>query len=430
MANASKSSIYEEITLDKNGTRVALEGRTVDFKYYESIFSPQITASLTYIDTGDAIQAGTSVDTQERYGTIRNSLPITGKENLEFKIKGLLGTLDFTSNPLIVSEAPSLAQEFNREVVTLKLVSNYSTVNENKNVYKKYYNSISNTVNALLQNELGVPSNRINEVETTQNSYAFPGNGRRPFDVIISLCPKSIPTEGASGYMFWETRDGYNFKSIDSMISADSVQTYSYFNVSKAGFDSNDNNFRILERPTVIKNQNILDALRSGVYKTKNIFFNPYSLKYEEEYVSLSDIEIQNLGGQSYNVPSEFESGAGIFTRTNLSIKNPGNMEVGISTAVNNDPKNYQAISIMRYNILFSQLVDIIVPCNPNLRAGNVINCEFEKITVSNKNEGSIDQLTSGKYLIVQLCHSFDPKRSFTSLRLCRDTYGIYTNGG
>ena len=40
---------------------------------------------------------------------------------------------------------------------------------------------------------------------------------------------------------------------------------------------------------------------------------------------------------------------------------------------VNNDPKEYQATSSTRYNILFSQVVSITIPCNPNLRAGDVI---------------------------------------------------------
>lgn len=76
-----------------------------------------------------------------------------------------------------------------------------------------------------------------------------------------------------------------------------------------------------------------------------------------------------------------------------------------------------------------TQIVDITVPANPILKAGDVIVCEFEKVTVGNKNEGSIDEHQSGRYIILHLCHHFTSKRSFTSLRIVRDTYGLYTSG-
>lgn len=44
------------------------------------------------------------------------------------------------------------------------------------------------------------------------------------------------------------------------------------------------------------------------------------------------------------------------------------------------------------------------------------------------KELGSFDLNQSGKYIILNLCHHFDPQRSFTSLTLVRDSFGIYTN--
>jgi hypothetical protein len=60
------------------------------------------------------------------------------------------------------------------------------------------------------------------------------------------------------------------------------------------------------------------------------------------------------------------------------------------------------------------------------LKAGNTIICNFETITQSKKVEGAIDPVNSGKYLILNLCHHFDPLRSFTSMTLVRDSYGLY----
>ena len=96
------------------------------------------------------------------------------------------------------------------------------------------------------------------------------------------------------------------------------------------------------------------------------------------------------------------------------------------NTVPNNDPREWQAKAPMRYNLLHSQLMTIQVPCNLKLRAGNVVKVEFEKQT-SQKELGGADQQQSGSYLILHLCHHFDPKRSYTSMTLARDTYGLHT---
>ena len=82
----------------------------------------------------------------------------------------------------------------------------------------------------------------------------------------------------------------------------------------------------------------------------------------------------------------------------------------------------------MRYNLLHSQMMEIQVPCNLELRAGDVIKVEIER-QGDDKELGGLDEHTSGKYLILHLCHHFDSKRSFTSMTLARDTYGLHVKG-
>ena len=46
------------------------------------------------------------------------------------------------------------------------------------------------------------------------------------------------------------------------------------------------------------------------------------------------------------------------------------------------------------------------------------------------KEEGAVSQQQSGNYIILHLCHSFNSQRSFTSMTVVRDTYGLHTNKG
>ena len=49
---------------------------------------------------------------------------------------------------------------------------------------------------------------------------------------------------------------------------------------------------------------------------------------------------------------------------------------------------------------------------------------EFLHSISDKKEENPYDEQQSGNYLILNLCHHFDSKRSFTSMTLVRDTYG------
>ena len=63
------------------------------------------------------------------------------------------------------------------------------------------------------------------------------------------------------------------------------------------------------------------------------------------------------------------------------------------------------------------------VPLNTNLKAGDLINCEFPKLSVKDK---ELDPDKSGLYMIKELCHHFDGTQSLTSMKLARDTFGVY----
>ena len=68
--------------------------------------------------------------------------------------------------------------------------------------------------------------------------------------------------------------------------------------------------------------------------------------------------------------------------------------------------------------------MNIQIPCNTELRAGDVIEIDIES-QQEDKVDSPSDVQHGGKYLILHLCHHFDTLRSYTSLTLVRDSYGI-----
>ena len=410
--------------LSKGNKEVRLEGKTVAFDYYESIRSPNVTATMMVVDTGGSIEYSSKYDTQGRYGSIYNALPLTGNEKLEFKIRSSLGVLDFSEKPLFVNGAANPDQNSQRESIALSLFSEGAKLNSESDVLRKYQGNIGDSVRTLINQFLTSKSDRvkINEIQKTANAYNFLGNSKSVFDIICNLGSKSTVEKNSAGFFFFETQDGFNFKSIDSLVSQPPVATYIKSEVLQENFNSSFNDFKILSC-TIKKNQNVLNALNAGVFYTKNIFFNPKTFEETEVEYKFTDGKLVKSLGKSAEAPD-----VNAHTKTHYSILDIGTLETTVAGKDNNNPNEYQAQAAMRYNILFSQLVDIQIPCNPNLKAGDTIECHFEMITQSKKEQGAHDPVQSGKYLIVDLCHHYEPTRSITSLTLARDSYGLYTN--
>ena len=73
--------------INKDGKNANLIGKTVSFDYYESLYSPEVPATLLFIDADASIQSSKAQDSQGRLGSIKSALPITGFEDVKVKIK-------------------------------------------------------------------------------------------------------------------------------------------------------------------------------------------------------------------------------------------------------------------------------------------------------------------------------------------------------
>ena len=441
--SASEAASFEELTLESNDQERTADLRSgiVSVDYYEDILSPTVTAKIRVINTGDSISPKNPIDPKKTDGpkqSIYNGLPLRGGERLVMKIidqgktfnKEEKTGLDFSSDPkkyLFVSSITQVLQETQRESFLLNLVSREAIANETTRVMKRYNGPISGSVTKILKDVLKIDESRYS-VENTRGSYDFVGNLRKPFSTLISLASKSVPDvskNATAGFVFFQNQDGFKFASIDSLIKKPSKATYTYTDVNESSITRN-NDYKILKY-TVDKNQNLIENLRMGTYSFVRLAFNPLTFAFSQTKYNYGAKEgIKNLG-KDLELPKISDDSNltldQLPTRTVSQIVDVG-ATVGVSTDTNYSPEEYQGQNIVRYNLLMTQNISMMVPCNTDLKAGDIITCEFPKISREDKNE--IDQETSGKYMIKELCHHFEAKRSFTSMTLVRDTFGLY----
>ena len=169
----------------------------------------------------------------------------------------------------------------------------------------------------------------------------------------------------------------------------------------------------------MIRDEDQIKAMSEGLYCVRIITKNSLTGEYKEEIKNLlSDV---NLGEKQEKVVNDND-----YLKSYCFHISPGADDPGVSDTILNNPADYVPQSNMRYSLLHSQVVQIQVPCNVQLKAGEVIKLYLENITQSNKNEQIYNNLRSGFYLIKDLCHAFSPTNSYTSLTLLRDTRELY----
>lgn len=375
--------------------RIDLTNSVVFVDYFEDILSPCVTMNMQ-IATGNSIF---------------NTLPIRGGEKVVFDISTATGNFTLDGDyGMYVYKVSGYASDGQKEMFTLHLVSREGLTNETSRCQKKYEKlPINEHVTSILDEVLTTKKYESSNIERTSNSYSFIGNQKKPFHILTWLGPKGIPSTGSSGtsgelakgvagFLFYETKDGFNFKSIDKLVSAttsgaedSSVITYTYNNVIQE--NSIQNNFTILDY-ALEKNIDLMKSLRVGMYANKTYFYDLYTNKLDIYAYYLKNEIRSKLGTQDdLVIPSGFEES---FSRILVRTSDKGTLDPNDIAGSSGRDNADMAKSFSRYNLLFTQSLNMVVPCNVNLRAGGVVKAQFPKVESSQQT--SLDEEQSGKY--------------------------------
>lgn len=418
-------------------------------QYYEDLFSPSIFLTVLLVDTDGKLSSLIDGRTSGQNG-------LKGGERVRLIIdqtatgESISLKEDSNKTNYYIYKIYASTTEYTREAFIVELCPAEVFQNETSRVEKKYKGNIGNTVNQILKTVLGTNNYDASNIEKTSNEYVFYGNTKRPFTVITWLCPKSIPiknksspTAGTAGFLFYQNKNGFNFKSLDSLISGwypgttnrKPYVTYRYNPVGNPA--SYDSNFLIQNTPTFEKNVNIMENLRIGMYSSTNYFFDVNDRTFYLHKYKLNDsydlMEHTSGSNKKPQVPLGLDQNPSrlmVRILDNFNVDSGSkNVEDSTTAAINNSNDNtplYQAASLARYNLAFSQKLNITVPLNLKLTVGDLIKLEFPEIKVgTDKNR---DDNKSGFYLIKELSHVFAQNKGYTGLKLIRDSYGVKQN--
>ena len=442
--SAISKSIYEKFIIESSdGSRnVDISAGVIAFTYFENIFSPTLTARAIVVNTGNTVRGEDGT-----MQTVYNGLPIRGGERVLIKIAGNSSVnkgLDFSDTPsryFHIGSVTNVLIDEGTETFTLNLVSRETITNETVKVGKKFPTSqkISDSVTNILKKYIKTEKNI--KVDQTQNPYGFIGNMKKPFTLITWLASKSVPGKGSSkdssaGFLFYETKDGFNFRSIDNLIDEKPFKKNYVYTPSIVNTEDKNRDFKIL-RYGINRNQDLIAKLERGAFSSQRYYVNPVSFKPSISVFKASDYlkksGMSKLGAKPIDLPRIDDKSdktlGDLPTRIFVGMLDVGTVEEDASdegwnapSKLNADPAKINAQSMMRYNQLLTQVLEITIPLNSSLTAGNLIRCEFPQTSDAKRKEP--DPETSGLYMIKELAHYFDGKGSYSKLKLVRDSFG------
>ena len=380
-------------------------GGTQSITYFESIKSPAISLSLNIIDVDQLIS---------RQG-------ITGGEYLSLRIKVQGYDKEFEIKPkkhlMMLNSVKDVTTSSSKQVATLEFLSVEAIINETSRVNQRFTGNVTDTVKKLLKDKKGIQTKKNLDSDQATNSYSFVGNLKRPFDTIQWLCSKSQSSNVDSGFLFFDTLDGYVFKSIKSLLDGKAVE---YKKPETP--DGEQSGFTIVEN-NLNQTSDIGMSCRMGMYANKTIYIN-----IDNATLKTVDFRIESL---KLKKPPKLPNGLETFpTRLMLRVLDKCALQKGSKKKEiqkENELAIYQSKSYARNNLIFSQSMSISIPFNPELRAGQMLDLRFplrkgdDQETTKYGNESDDD--VSGKYLISELKHIIGGNRASTELTLIRDMF-------
>ena len=418
VANESSSKALKEF--GKDGFDIS--GGNPRISYFESIFSPSISITLSDILDVDQFVS--------RYG-------LTGGEYLKIKVQiskqaADEGQKDFEINvedhKLVLNKVSDITTTSLKQLASLEFVSVESIVNETARLSKKFDGNFSDIVEDILtKDKRGIQTTKKFNTERRSsnpfrdrslNKYTFVGNLKRPFDTINWLSPKAASDKEDCGFLFFENHDGYHFRSIKKLLEQKPKKKYRRLDKNLYETDS----LNILDA-RVSRTNDIGMNLRIGTYANRTIYVD-----LENQQRTVVDYKISDNTGIK-NPPKLPEKLDEHPSRLMLRLVDPGAMQKGSKKSdkqKDSELAKYQNKSYARNNLLNSYSMNVTVPFNTDLRAGDIIEIKLpyksdDKTTKSGKTDFTD---VSGNYLISKLRHEINSDRnSSTNLEIIRDTF-------
>lgn len=412
----------KEVTLYNvyNSESIDIKKLVLEINLYESVVSSALQAELLIQDIGQ---------------NLISSMPIVGQERIQIKIASNNKVYDLNYYIYKVDARTIIEKD---QTYIIHAVSIEGLRNENFRICERIDGKNSETVIEDVLRRSGF-STKPFEKDNSVFPFDMYVPNWRVFDLFNWLSIRSIPDykKDSIGFLFYETFEGYRFKSIDQLIDQPSYPApdirykYSQANADATSTSAADR-YRVMNFsfPKVF---DVYDDLRAGAFCHQAIYLDVNRATYRvfktnadefwdksshlekaKPYLSNGQVQMLDRGSRYIYRPST------ISTFGDWDDNQSDSEKDNIDDMNKNFEKAFYRYYFMQYNT-----IDITVPGDLQNRAGNVINIDLPSPSESSSTSVKPDKRASGRYLVTSIKHSILNRSELrTYITLSRDSYG------
>lgn len=267
-----------------------------------------------------------------------------------------------------------------------------------KKVSKAYMSSkISDAAVDIMTKYMNIPSNKI-FVDPTSEAVDVVIPNYRPAEALHWLASRAF--NGSSlCYLFYETLDGFNFRSLQSLYAQKALSDQPYIFDSKSLDKQLSYDIFGIDDFESKRDFDLLTTLGNGGVAFKMIGVDPF---YQS--ITVNEYSIGSMP-KLYSNPA-MSNPSGLFNKSDSYL-----LTYLQTNPTMTDKKNFSEVWISRVlslAALNNNLIDLVVPGNLNIQAGRIVEVNFPYTITPSSGTNMSNTFKSGRYLVAAVNHKFD----------------------
>lgn len=399
----------KEVQLNSlNGQVANVTGQVLSIEVYEDLFSPFITLSIVLQESVDYI----------------NLFPFVGEEFVDINI--VTPTMDkpITGRFYIYKITDRDYTKEKEVVYTIKAVSEEFLTDANSKITKAFSGNIAEIAQKVLGKD-GFNTKKKVHIEQTSNTTKFIANYWSPSKCLSYAATGSINASKSPTYLFYENRDGFNFRSIDELIKANTYHTFIKDNYTRTtesdGVDSvkdpKEDYKRIIDFSVPVLTDYMND-IQNGRMKSRMISHDLVTKKYTVKDYSIKNDKVPTTLLNPNPAYSKYSTSNA--ASTILFMPKHYGSHNNFTDVTNH--KNYQK-RLSFFQNLNKYKANMQVLGRTDYTVGQVVDVYIPKATqLTKQDQDPRDQILSGRYLVSAISHSITKTNHTCNLEIIKNS--------